>query len=419
MATVAQRTPHVQTATPRLRLRNVAAAIDFYQKAFGAEEVMRFEAGGQIPYAELQIGNARFSLGEASPDEGYPGPETLGGSPIGMSLMVEDCRAAVERAVAAGGKLTSPISDQFYGDRVGQVLDPFGYTWAIEQRLEEISIEEMHRRFGAMMSEAPQKQAGASPVPKGYRTVTPYLVAENAAGLIEFVKNTFGAEETFRAIGPAGGIHAEVRLDDSMLMIGGGGPGLNWRGDAMPAALHVYVKDVDAAHARALAAGAVNLQPPADQEYGERGGSVKDPAGNHWYIATAKGPHYIAEGVHNLNVYLHPLRGEPVIAFLKKAFGAREEARHATPDGIIHHARVRIGDSVVEMGEAHGPYQPMRSMFYLYVPNVDQLYQRALNAGAASLSAPADQPYGDRTAGVKDMFGNQWYLATHFKDMTP
>jgi PhnB protein len=70
------------------------------------------------------------------------------------------------------------------------------------------------------------------------------------------------------------------------------------------------------------------------------------------------------------------------------------------------------------MGEAHGPYQPMPTMFYLYVPDVDALYQRAINAGATSMSAPADQPYGDRSAGVKDAFGNQWYIATHFKDVT-
>ena len=78
-----------------------------------------------------------------------------------------------------------------------------------------------------------------------------------------------------------------------------------------------------------------------------------------------------------------------------------------------------MGDSVVEMGEAHGPYQPMPSMFYLYVPNVDELYSRALSAGATSIGPPVDQPYGDRSAAIKDAFGNTWYIATHFKDVTP
>jgi len=106
-----------------------------------------------------------------------------------------------------------------------------------------------------------------------------------------------------------------------------------------------------------------------------------------------------------------------VIDFLKRAFGAEERAKYASPEGLVQHAEVRVGDSVVEMGEAHGPYQPMPSTFYLYVPDVDAIYERALRAGATSLNAPADQPYGDRNGGVKDPFGNTWYIATHIKDV--
>jgi len=417
MATVAETATRVQTATPRLRVRNAAAAIEFYKRAFGAKELMRFEVGGEIPHAELQVGNAHFAVGEAAPDAGYPGPETFGGSPVSMTLSVEDAHAAVDRALAAGGKLTRPVNDEFYGDRVGHVLDPFGYTWAIQQRIEELSIEEMHRRLDAMMSQAPAKESGVSPIPKGYRTITPYLVAKDAAALIDFVKQTFGAEETFRTVGSAGGIHCEVRVGDAMMMIGGGGPGLAWKGDPMPTGLHVYVEDVDRVHARGMDAGGEEIQPPTDQPYGERGGSLKDPAGNNWYIATHKGPSYIPEGLHSVNVYLHPPRVDPFISFVKRAFGAVEVARYPTPEGLIPHAAVRIGDSVLEMGEGNGPYQPMPTMFYLYVPNVDGMYQRALNAGATSISEPKDQPYGDRSAGVKDVWGNQWYIATHVKDM--
>jgi len=86
---------------------------------------------------------------------------------------------------------------------------------------------------------------------------------------------------------------------------------------------------------------------------------------------------------------------------------------------VIHHAKIGIGDSALEMGEAHGPYQPMPAMFYLYVPDADAVYLRALNAGATSTAEPADQPYGDRTAGVTDAFGNQWYIATHIRDVKP
>ena len=118
------------------------------------------------------------------------------------------------------------------------------------------------------------------------------------------------------------------------------------------------------------------------------------------------------EGLRTVTPCLHPLRGEPVIRFLKDTFGAEEIAKYASPEGVIHHAKIRIGDSILEMGDAHGPYQPMPSTFYLHVPDVDAAYQRALDAGATSLAAPADQTYGARSAGVNDMFGNQWYMAT-------
>jgi PhnB protein len=120
-----------------------------------------------------------------------------------------------------------------------------------------------------------------------------------------------------------------------------------------------------------------------------------------------------------VQAYLHPLRAAPVADFLKRAFGAEESGRYASPDGVIHHTTVRIGDSNLEMGEAHGPYQPMPTTFYLYVPDADALYARALQAGAVSVHPVADQPYGDRSGGVKDPFGNTWYIATHIRDVQP
>ena len=102
---------------------------------------------------------------------------------------------------------------------------------------------------------------------------------------------------------------------------------------------------------------------------------MKDPAGNFWYIATSKGETYVPEGLNNVNVYLHPLRAEPVINFLKRAFGAREIAKYASPDGVVHHAEIRVGDSVLEMGEAHGKYEPMPpcsiSTFRIAMPSTD------------------------------------------------
>jgi uncharacterized glyoxalase superfamily protein PhnB len=373
---------------------------------------MRFEGHGRIAHAELEIGNAIFMLGEEAPEYGFPSPETLGGSPVSMRLEVDDADRWVERAIAAGARLVTPPADQFYGHRVGHVADPFGYGWDIVQVKEDLSVEEMHRRMAAL--EAQQGTARPAPafIREGFRTVTPYVVVADAPALIEFVKAAFGAEETSRVTGPGGGIHAEVRVGDSMLMIGGGAPELSWRGAPWLSAFHLYVPDVDATYERALRAGGTSIGKPTDMEYGERGAGVRDASGNTWYMATAKGEHYIPSGAQTLMVYLHPLRAEPVIAFMTRAFGATDVEKFASPDGVIHHAKVRIGDSVIEMGEAHGDYQPMSTRFYLYVPNADASYRRALEAGASSISEPKNQPYGERVGGVKDAFGNEWYVAT-------
>lgn len=116
---------------------------------------------------------------------------------------------------------------------------------------------------------------------EGFHTVTPYLISREP-GLSAWVQHVFGAEETLRTTGGAGGVHAEVRLGDSMLMIGDGGAG----GDPFPAMLYVSVDDTDAAYARALDAGAVSVDEPADQSHGERRAGVRDPFGNVWYVAS-------------------------------------------------------------------------------------------------------------------------------------
>ena len=418
MATLTEAKPAAHTvAMPLLTFKNAAKAIEFYTKAFGARETMRFETSGSIPHAEIRIGDSIIVLAEEWPDGGRLSAETIGQSPVRISLEVEDVDAFAEHAVAAGLKMISPLRDQFYGRRDGTFVDPFGYTWHIYTVKEAMSVEEMHRRMNAMQGHDVSGRPAVDPIPKGYRTVTPYLVARDGPALLEFAKQAFGAEETFRAIGSAGGLHAEARIGDSMLMVGGGIPGREFRSTPTTHALHIYVEDCDAVYQKALAAGATIIDEPRDQEYGERSASVKDPAGNYWYIATGKGKTYIPEGANSVNVYLHPLRAEPVITFLKRAFGARELMKYASPDGVVHHAEIRVGSSMVEMGEAHGKYQPMQPMFYLYVPDVDRVYRTALAAGATSISEPIDQPYGDRSGGVKDVFGNQWYLATHIKDV--
>lgn len=417
MATTTEAVAAVRTtAAPRIAFKKTAKAIEFYKAAFGAKEVMRFAIGDQIPHAEITIGDSSLFLADEWPEGGRFSVETLGYSPIALSLTVPDVDSFIERAVAAGATLKLPVRDQFYGHREGSIVDPFGYLWSVTTVLEEMSVAEMHRRLDAGQPAEP-KPAGVSPIPAGYRTVTPYLVAENAVGLLDFLQKAFDGELVFRSVGSAGGMHAEVRIGDSMLMLGGGGAGLKWSGNPKQFGFHYYVPDCDTTYKRALEAGATSIQEPADQPYGERSATVRDAAGNFWYIATYRGKDYKWEGAPDIQPSLHPLRAEPVINFLKRAFDAEELGRHATPQGVIQHVTMKIGSSHLEMGEAHGPYQPMPSMFYLYVPNCDDVYRRALAAGAKSIMELTDHPYGDRSGAVQDAFGNEWWIATHIKDV--
>lgn len=412
------------TLTPYLTVADGAKAIEFYAKAFGAREntAMHFaDPGGRIAHAEITIGDSKIMLNGASEQYKHLGPEVVGGSPVTIALYVEDVDAVAARAAEAGAKIVRPVSDQFYGDRSGRLQDPFGHIWIISTHIEDVTPEEIARRAAAFTRrpavESKPAEAATKParhLRAGYHTVTPYLTAKQAPELIEFVKQAFGAEQTFCTTGAAGGVHAEVRLGDSMLMIGGGGA---WQGTPLPSAIHLYVPETDAVYQRALALGAISLREPADMDYGERSASVRDLAGNHWYIATHLGPNYIPKGLRTANVYLHPHGADKLIDFMKQALGAEEVARYLASDGVIGHAEVRIGDSVIEMGEAHGPHQPMPTMFYLYVEDCDTLYKRALQAGGRSIAEPTNQHFGDRNCAVKDPFENVWYLATHVKDL--
>ncbi len=422
MSTVAEPVATVRTtASPRMAFRDPAKAIAFYKQALGAKETFRFEVGGQIPHAEIMIGDSTINLAGEWPEGGRFSAETLGSSPISLSIQVPDVDTFVESAVAHGMRLVIAPKTQFYGRRDATLADPFGYSWSVSSVVEEMSVEEMHRRMqglthGPEGGPMPKERTGVSPVRRGFRMVTPYLVAADGLALLEFAKQGLGAEEIMRAVMPTG-VHAEVRIGDTTLMMGGGLAGKKFPGTLQPNALHIYVEDADAVTQRAIAAGATLIDEVRDQEYGERSSTVRDQAGNYWYIATAKGGRHVPKGLFSVNPYLHPRRAEPLISFLKRAFGAEEVAKYASPDGVVNHAAVRVGDSVLEMGEAHGKYDTMEAMFYLYVPDMEDVYRRALAAGATSFQEPTDQPYGDRNAGVKDNFGNKWYIATHVKDV--
>jgi len=135
------------TVTPYLMVRRGAKAIEFYVRAFGAVERDRMQdPTGKIRHAEITIGNSCVMLADEHPEIGAVGPETIGGSAVSLHLYVDDVDAVVGRAVAAGGQLTRPVADQFYGDRVGGITDPFGHRWFIATRKEDLTPAEIHRR---------------------------------------------------------------------------------------------------------------------------------------------------------------------------------------------------------------------------------------------------------------------------------
>jgi uncharacterized glyoxalase superfamily protein PhnB len=127
----------------------------------------------------------------------------------------------------------------------------------------------------------------------------------------------------------------------------------------------------------------------------------------------------IPDGYHTVTPYLVVRNAAGLIEFLQQAFNAKEIERMQSLKGGITHAEVRIGDSVIMMGDANENAPPVSAMLHLYLEDTDAAYQRALEAGATSLHEPEDQFYGDRTGAVQDAFGNQWWLATHIEDVSP
>jgi PhnB protein len=138
------------TATPYLIIKDAAQAIEFYKKAFGATEVMRFaQPDGKIGHAEIKIGDSHIMLADEFPEMGARSPQTLGGSPVSILLYVKDVDAQAKLAVAAGAKVVRPVKDQFYGDRSGSFEDPFGHQWHIATHVEDVAPDEMHKRAAA------------------------------------------------------------------------------------------------------------------------------------------------------------------------------------------------------------------------------------------------------------------------------
>ena len=135
------------SVTPYLIVRGGGAAIEYYQKAFGAVELFRMAApGGAVGHAEIKIGDSIIMLADEHPAGGHNGPQSIGGTPVSLMIYVEDVDTVFERAITAGGTVKERLQDKFYGDRMGTLVDPFGHIWHIATHKEDVPMDEMERR---------------------------------------------------------------------------------------------------------------------------------------------------------------------------------------------------------------------------------------------------------------------------------
>jgi uncharacterized glyoxalase superfamily protein PhnB len=241
-----------RAVTPGLSANGTPELVRFLERAFGAERRQcSTNPDGTIAHGVIALGDSIIELSEGRPE--WPA------RPCAMHLYSADTDVMFARAVEAGAEVLMPLENTSYGDRAAAVLDPSGNHWYLATRLEQ------------------------GPIPPGFHTLTPYLLARGAASVIDFMKAAFGASERIRVKNDDGSVmHAEVQIDDSIVEISDGGA--KWT--PKPCGLHLYVPDADAAYARAAASGASVLYAPRDTFYGDREAGVRDSAGNDWYIGT-------------------------------------------------------------------------------------------------------------------------------------
>jgi len=145
-----------RTVAPYLAIKNAAAALEFYEQGFGAVETYKLIVpDGRVSHAQIRLGDSLIMLSDELPELGGKAPEALGGSPVSIHLYVEDVDAFVKRAVAAGARELKPVANQFYGDRSGQLQDPFGHLWWVATHKEDVASDEMQRRVRALFAKAP------------------------------------------------------------------------------------------------------------------------------------------------------------------------------------------------------------------------------------------------------------------------
>jgi PhnB protein len=141
--------------TPYLFIRGAGAAIDFYKKVFGATEIMRMPGPiGQVMHAELRIGDSMIMLSDENPKSGAMSPQTAGGISVSLHVYAENVDEVIQKAVDEGAKLVRPVQNQFYGDRIGTLIDPFGHLWSVATHVEDVAPEEMKKRMAAASAQS-------------------------------------------------------------------------------------------------------------------------------------------------------------------------------------------------------------------------------------------------------------------------
>lgn len=304
--------------TPQIAVKDVDAAIAFYVKGLGAEKLMTMaDPAGKTIHGEVRIGDSLVMIDIEN--EGLKAPETVGGTPATLMLYVADAAELYDAAVAAGATAEMPLDEQFWGDRYGTVVDPFGHRWAVASHVTDLTEEEMQQRTELLMAEfAPpadgkkkkkgKKKKGkkgkpaepawkqvagtpsTQPVPEGYHTLSIALTMRDANAAIEHYKATFGATERTRMPMPDGKLmHAEIQIGDTVLMmhdeIDPSMPSLDTL-QGWPIMLHYYVEDVDAVFGKVIADGGQELLPATDMFWGDRYAAAFDAVGVPWGIAT-------------------------------------------------------------------------------------------------------------------------------------
>jgi len=393
--------------TVYLHPRSSNALIDFAKRAFGAQEIMRAEDGGVVHHAKLRVGDSVLEMGDAHGEN-----ETM---PTMFYFYVPDVDASYRQALACGAKSLAAPALMPYGDYVGSVEDLSGNQWHMA------AATRPHRPSRATQQPAASASTNAkvSYIPRGFHTLTPYMLVNGAAREIEFLKAGLGAVEQLRVPGPGGErvMHAQLQIGDAVVELADATPEFPAR--AMLNML--YVPDPDAAYARAISAGATSIYPVADKPWGDRDGGVASPGGVAWCFSNrGKAEHLTADTPSLVPGFTVP-DAAGYVEFLKRAFGAVELFAHKAPDGTLIHGRIRIGDSVLAGGELERRFDRDRQatpfLMHMYVPDVDAVYASALNAGATVVRGLEDAPYGDRTATIADPAGNLWSLATHIRDV--